>query len=124
MTAPVFTWIASPDSSGNFQPRTIESQFGDGYAQRFRDGINTNPGKFPLKFDYRDPTEGLAILGFLDARAGSESFVWKQSHNNLYIAVVCKDYGLTQTTPNGWSLSATFEQVFDAVAVEAAALNS
>ena len=123
MTAPVFTWIESPDSSMKFQPRVSVSQFGDGYAQQIRDGINNRPGKFDLKFDLRDPTESLAILAFLDTRNGAESFVWKQTHNNLYIAVLCKDYGLTQTTPQAWSVSASFEQVFDATAIEANALN-
>lgn len=71
-----FYWTPNYSTSADLTQRKIEIKFGDGYAQRTRDGINTNAIDFNLVFDGRSDKEATAILHFVEQKGGVESFVY------------------------------------------------
>lgn len=73
---PQFIWTPSYGTSVDNQPKVKIIKFGDGYEQRLKDGINNNLIKVKLTFDKRDEDESFAILHFLYARQGTESFIF------------------------------------------------
>ena len=73
---PSFIWKPSYTSRSNFEPRVRLMKYGDGYEQRAADGINNNLLNVDYVFDLKNEDETLAILHFLDRRAGKESFVF------------------------------------------------
>ncbi len=73
---PTFVWSPSYGSNIPNTPRVKTIQFGDGYIQRVKDGINNNLLRFDLTFDGRDADELRAIAHFLYAREGVSSFLW------------------------------------------------
>ncbi len=72
---PQFIWIPSYNATTNFQPKTNTVVFQNGYEQRIPDGINNSLMKLDVSFDMRTDKEAKAIMHFLRARKGVESFV-------------------------------------------------
>ena len=101
------------------EPRTNTITFGNGYQQRFKDGIYNNLLKFSLKFEHRDTKEAKAINHFLKARDGVESFVFEnipEPHNDLqnggYTKIfVCKSWTSEFVFYNNYTITAEFEEV-------------
>ncbi len=58
------------------EPRVKVIKFGDGYEQRFKDGINNQLKRYQLNFVEKMET-GKAIDEFLRARGAVESFTWQ-----------------------------------------------
>jgi phage-related protein len=74
---PEFLWIPSYNVSVNNQPSVNPIVFGNGYEQRIQNGIYNTLIKIDLSFDMRTDIEARAILHFLKARKGTESFVMR-----------------------------------------------
>ena len=110
MATDTFTWVPLVDPQGTTTYRTRKAQFGDGYSQEVKDGINNATDSWPLTF--RDKGAVVAqIKAFLDAHAGSASFSWTPplGVQGLFKAAAC------QVQPNGgdiYTLTTTFQQVF------------
>lgn len=109
----VFTWNPEYGASVERKPRVKTVSFGDGYEQRARDGINTNPAKWTLQFNMRDNTETDEIMTFLDLRGSSEAFDWTPPNEATTIRVVCRSWNKTLNKFNLNSISASFEEVFE-----------
>lgn len=73
---PLFLWNPSYSSNANHSPRTKKINFGDGYQQRIKDGINNSLLDLELIFELRNYKENFAINHFLFSREGYESFIW------------------------------------------------
>jgi phage-related protein len=71
-----FTWTPSFGSPESSQPKVLEADFGDGYSQRVRMGLNSDPKTWDLRFDNRADAERDQIRNFLEARGGVEAFDW------------------------------------------------
>jgi phage-related protein len=67
-----FTYTPSFTATEQSQPKVRSTQFGDGYSQRLRYGLNTDPKAWRLTFLNRVDTERENILAFLEARGGAE----------------------------------------------------
>ena len=114
-----FIWSPSYNFSVQHEPRTSTITFGNGYQQRFKDGIYNNLLKFSLKFEHRDTKEAKAINHFLKARDGVESFVFEnipEPHNDLqnggYTKIfVCKSWTSEYVFYNNYTITAEFEEV-------------
>lgn len=108
------TFTIAPDfsSSVTVEPRVLRSQFGDGYQQRVGDGINARAEKWSLRFSARTATERDAILAFLVARNGIESFDWT-SPSGTVGKFVCPAWNYTPDSAATNTVTATFEQVFE-----------
>jgi phage-related protein len=79
------TWYPSSATRGAMRPRILKAQFGDGYAQRARDGINTGLKTWNVIWDVIPLTTTVTekpslkkIYDFLAARGGFEKFLWVQ----------------------------------------------
>lgn len=87
-------------------------QFSDGYEQRLRFGLNTDPKEWSLQFSNRTDTERNNILAFLEARAGVESFDWTPPRGTTG-KYVCEEWQATLSNCNNNQIRATFRQVFE-----------
>ena len=90
------------------KPRVILHQFGDGYEQRNRDGLNTNLESWSLTFKL-SLTEGETAMNLLDTWGGVSNFAWTNPRGNTK-TYVCDEYSYVYN--EGFcELSATFRQV-------------
>jgi phage-related protein len=108
-----FTYTPSFEATEASQPRVSKFKAGDGYEQRIRFGLNTNPKEWNLRFDNRTDTERDAIAAFLDARAGVESFDWTPPRGSAG-KFICEEWQITLSNCNNNQIQATFRQVFEA----------
>jgi phage-related protein len=107
-----FAYVPSFEATEASKPRARKFQAGDGYEQRIRFGLNTNPKEWSLVFSNRDDTERDTILAFLDARGGVESFDWTPPRGSAG-KYVCEDWQTTLSNCNNNQIRATFRQVFE-----------
>jgi phage-related protein len=107
-----FTYTPSFDATESNSPRVRKAVFGDGYEQRVRFGLNTNPATWELVFAERTDTERNAITAFLDARAGVESFTWT-TPKGFTGQFVCEEWQTTLSACNFNTIRARFRQVFE-----------
>lgn len=107
-----FTFTASYEATEVSKPRVRRFQAGDGYEQRIRFGLNTNPKEWQLVFSNRTDTERDNITAFLDARGGVESFDWTPPRGSAG-KYVCEDWQVTLSNCNNNQIRATFRQVYE-----------
>lgn len=107
-----FTWTASFEATEASKPRVRQFQAGDGYEQRVRFGLNTNPKEWSLVFSNRTDVERDQIAAFLDARVGVESFDWTPPRGTAG-KYVCSEWQVTLSNCNNNQIRATFREVFE-----------
>lgn len=93
------------------KPRVRVAQFGDGYAQRLRDGIHHLADQWSLTFQ-GEADRMLEIDAFLRAAGGDTAFDWTapDGRNGRWI---CEDWSTSpQGSLNVFQLTASFKQVF------------
>ena len=89
-------------------------QFGDGYEQRLRFGLNQNPKTWPLTWSNITNAEAAQIEAFLDARADDgDSFDWTPPDTTTSYKWVCETWDKTMNVFNRNTITATFRQVFE-----------
>jgi phage-related protein len=95
------------------QPKIKETQFGDGYSQRIRWGLNQNPKKWSLTWEVSE-TEADTIETFLNARANDgASFDWTPPDESTSYKWTCYQWQKSIPYLNRASITATFTQVFE-----------
>jgi phage-related protein len=72
-----FTFSPSAQTQGSQPPRVLKAQFGDGYAQRLKDGDINSIQIWNLAFTDRSPSELKVIDDFLDSFHGVDAFLWQ-----------------------------------------------
>jgi phage-related protein len=107
-----FTWTPSFEATESSQPRVRKTQFGDGYEQRIRFGLHTNPKEWDLTFSERTDVERDEITAFLDARGGAESFDWIPPRGSAG-KYICEEWQVTLTACNFNTIRAKFKEVFE-----------
>lgn len=108
-----FTYTPSFEATESSQPRVRKFQAGDGYEQRVRFGLNTDPKEWSLTFANRTDTERENIVGFLEARGGVESFDWTPPRGGAG-KFVCEEWQVTLSNCNNNQIQAKFREVFEA----------
>jgi len=105
----------TPDFSLNkkSEPRVRSIQYGDGYSQRLRYGLNTSPKIWDLKWTAKNNTDANAIEAFLEARAGAESFYWTPPAGTGAGRYICPNWNRELQYANINIINATFVQVFE-----------
>jgi len=106
-----FTWVPSYGTQANNKPRVLETQFGDGYAQRAGDGINSNPQTWAITFIDIPPADADAIDTFLGTQAGVTPFDWTTPKGDA-LRFTCSDWHRTYDSYGGHGVTATFVQDF------------
>ena len=107
-----FTYIPTMGASEASKPRVRRFQAGDGYEQRIRFGLNTDPKEWSLTFSNRTDTERDNIVGFLQDRGGYESFDWTPPRGSAG-KYVCESWEVTVSNCNNNQIQATFRQVYE-----------
>lgn len=111
-TKPIFIWKPSYDYSNDNEPRVKTVQFGDGYEQTLQDGINNLLMAPTYTFENVDLDELTAILHFLYARAGAESFMFvPPAPYGKLKRFRCKQWNHTQKFYNNYTIQAKFNEV-------------
>lgn len=111
--AQTFRWVPSKSFSATTKPRVIKSQFGDGYSQRYVDGINSLVKEWSLSFNSKDLNTAAQIESFFEARKGVEGFKWTPPGDTITYSVICTDWSRTYDSHLSASISARFVQIFD-----------
>jgi phage-related protein len=101
------------DAQKRSQPRVRTVQFGDGYEQRLKYGLNQNPKEWSLTFMVND-TDADTIETFLDARADdANSFDWTPPGENSSYKWVCREWTRRLLGDGFNQINATFSQIFE-----------
>ncbi len=110
------TFNFTPDygATKKSKPRVRAVEFGSGYSQRLTFGINQDPKVWTLSFENRSSTEANNIETFLELRKGVESFNWSPPDDTDTYKWICREWQKTLPYSNLFTITATFEQVFEA----------
>jgi len=103
----------SPESDKEVTPRILRADFGDGYAQRSGDGINTMRQVRNLAWNVLTFADADTIEAFFAARSGVESFYWTAPDEASPRRWLCSTWRRGYVSGNMASLTATFTEVFD-----------
>jgi phage-related protein len=112
MAATSFTWVPSYGAQQTSRPTVRSVRFGDGYEQRLSYGLNTDLKTWNLTFSNITTAVKDQIIGFLEARGGSQQFSWATPAGEIS-SFVCQEWDLTASAPSIWTVTATFRQVVD-----------
>jgi phage-related protein len=108
-----------PDIAPNYgatkqsQPRVRNVQFGDGFSQRLRYGLNQDAKVWDLTWEHISEADSDTIEAFLEARGGAEDFEWSPPDETETYKWICQRWSKRLTASGLNSLSATFQQVFE-----------
>ena len=95
------------------KPNMRQVQFGDGYAQVTRFGLNQNPKTWSLRWEISE-TDADTIETFLDARADDgATFSWTPLDSSTSYKWRCFSWTKSLIYKNRVSLKATFVQYFE-----------
>ena len=92
---------------------TLTANFGEGYTQRARDGLNSLRRAWSLVWNNLSNADTDTIVNFLNAHQGDEAFHWNDPITNTNELVTCSFYTETYNSYNATSISATFTEQFD-----------
>ena len=93
--------------------RILEANFGDGYTQRAKDGINGRAYKVPLTWTNLQLSEANDLIDFFDAQGGFLAFNYTLPNEATPDKFICKEYGKTYEKGNTYVVQALFEKVYD-----------
>lgn len=108
-TPPVAPVVGSTERR---EMKLLKTQFGDGYSQTTRDGINHARRIVTLRWEALDLEDALAIDDFLALCGGDQSFIYITPGRTDPMRFTCDDWTMTQTTGGFASIDATFRQSF------------
>lgn len=107
-----FTYTPSFEATESSKPRARKFAAGDGYEQRVRFGLNTDPKEWTLTFSERTDTERDGILTFFESNAGVTSFDWTPPRGDAG-KYICEEWQVTMRAYNFNTIQATFREVFE-----------
>jgi phage-related protein len=111
-TQPYFFWTPSYNFQVSHQPKTQTIQFGDGYAQRLKDGINNDLLNLNLSFEGRTENEASSIIHFLKERGGFGAFYFKcPAPYSIIKKFVCSNYSSTFVFADNYNLQCQFQEI-------------
>lgn len=115
MSAPVFTPPVPPTAGATVavRPRVRVAQFGDGYSQRTRDGLNAQPQQWSIEWSPVSQTDAETIVEFFAARGGVEAFRFTPPGQTVQRVFICPSWTITYRGAQLADVSASFVEVFD-----------
>ncbi len=87
----IFYWCVST-AEASVEPRVVVAQFGDGYAQRRADGINTQDQVWDINLYNRLQPVADEVLDFLTERNGVDVFNWSPPRTSRTLNVICPEW--------------------------------
>jgi|10_taG_2_1085330.scaffolds.fasta_scaffold00617_5 phage-related protein len=107
-----FFWTPSYNIQVSHTPRVKSIQFGDGYEQRIKDGINNDLLNIQLSFENRTQAEATAILHFLHSREGFGAFYFKvPAPYSMIKRFVCKEFNSNFIFDDNYSIQCKLGEV-------------
>lgn len=92
----------------------IVSSFGDGYSQRYYNGINHTQKTFTLQWENINSTDGAAIVNFFSNTGKAEQFFWIDPDSTTWkVYLDSSNQWSAQRTTTVYTINATFIQDFD-----------
>jgi phage-related protein len=92
--------------------KVLTAQFGNNYAQRAGDGINSISGSYAITFENLSRDECSTIVDFFRERAGYKGFVFIVPGEVDERLWRCEKWNRTHVDPISDTLTATFTEVF------------
>lgn len=106
--------VIDKSSRRTVNQQILNANFGDGYEQRARNGINTKREEWSVNFANRPAAEINLIAAYLDSKtAASFTLTITEATGNTAMKVVCDTYNIAYIHENYHSLSATFRRVYE-----------
>lgn len=114
MTTPTLTTTrqATLETRRSAKPRVLVAEFGDGYSQRAKDGINSNPAEMSVVWESMTVADAKLLVKFFEDRAGAEHFYWTAPHDTTPKKWVCPDWTEEYPTRTYITIRATLREVF------------
>lgn len=106
-----FTWRPDLGAERSVASTAKATKFDDGYEVRITTSLNVTPRKWSVSFTTA-LTAHKAILAFLDARKGIESFQWTDPLGDTAL-YKCVDWKSNQEGFGVFKVNGTFEEVFE-----------
>ncbi len=99
--------------SVSYRIRVRQPKFGDGYSQRYSEGINNVKQQWKLTWKLKSDAEIQQAIDFFDERAGANVFWWQPPGYTSPRKFVCKEWQRTYDHFTvAESLTATVEEWF------------
>tara|TARA_R100000008_G_C3556773_1_gene153682 strand:+ start:392 stop:769 length:378 start_codon:yes stop_codon:yes gene_type:complete len=100
-------------------PQVIKNEFGDGYTQRISRGLNNLKQDIKVNFANRTKADIDDIVAFFESKKGVTAFTFTVPDSNsgsseLAVKVICTQWNQVWEHDDYYSLSATFERVYEA----------
>lgn len=108
----VFNVVPDKGFSKQTTPRVLITQFGDGYAHRMLEGLNSINTTWSLTFNSRSILDAAEIISFFELAAGVISFQWTPPDETTQYNVVCTEWSQTYDAPIARSITAKFIRVY------------
>ncbi len=113
MTTPTFIPPVSPSSlQDKPEIRISTTEFGDGYTQETRRGLNHVRRVLQLRWEVLTQAQARTILSFLEERGGDRTFAYRVPGEEQPIKVTCREWIETRLPAGLVSIEATFRQSF------------
>ena len=81
----------SPGTENTPEFKLLEAEFGDGYTQTTRDGMNHIRDVLSLQWDTLTPAQAAYITGFIRRHGGDTAFLYTPSDETTPIKWTCKE---------------------------------
>jgi len=114
---PEFLWTSSYNASISHSPKVDRLAFGNGYEQRIPNGLFSTPINFSATFEMRNEAEAAAIIHFLRARKGVESFtmrnlppIYSDTPGGRKKLFVCPSFDSNLVFFDNYTIKATFAE--------------
>lgn len=113
-----FSPAIQPSLSGTNKQTTAAvniAQFGDGYSQRARDGINSISRKLNLSWENLAFDQASDLDDFFSSHGGDEAFLYQIAGDTVQRMWTCASWQNGYEGGASGSYSATLQEVFDIV---------
>lgn len=115
MAALPLTNRISQTSTGKKQYRINKAQFGNGFQQRAKDGINNKLSGWNVSWDNVTDSEKDTIVAALDATDGVTSLDWTPPDSATSQKFIVAGYNVNPLSGSIFTVSATLEEIFDLI---------
>jgi len=102
----------SPGTRARPKVRLLKAEFGDGYTQTTRDGINHIRKTLELEWETLTPAQAKQITDFLERHGGDIPFYYTPSNETVPIKWTCEEWEDTRGQGGLRTVTCTFEQSF------------
>lgn len=114
MTLATFTPPVAPFTGSKSKPeiKLKKAEFGDGYTQITRDGINHIRQVYSLSWDKLTRANAESIVAFFEQQGGDTPFYFQMSPTSPLLKWTCEEWEMEFLSAGLGGVTATFRQSF------------